>query len=471
MRGHMPSALRSLGLAAAMLCIARTARAEPTSFTLSPRVRVQGGLITENRPSPAPRTEDLWLGAMPGVSLTALSRDLATTVDYQLNGAVHSLGGASEISNYVNVAAAYEATPRLRLLGSGQFIQSSVTNLLVTQGAATNVVTVLPTAANKIVTARVGQGLSYELTSRLRLEQSADASVFTTLAPTPPLDTFSAGLGGAIDHSWRNDAVGFETRATYTIAHFIPPLLDQSFFTFTGGPRWRRDWSPSWTTSIAAGATSLVSTDTAAETRVAPFARASALYLWAPTQLDLALSTGFTPSILSSQIFQAHQATLRGTRPIWEHQRLYGSASIGYLRASLIDVRDQGLGQDFDAFLSDVEVSWQALPLVQVFARYQFIAQIGERQTTGLNPSMLRDVLLLGFQLTTRPPNAEVASSVPTTFGRRVDRSDERLPAATRPEDEPRLPNRPEDGRVRERRPEEPPGPSEWIYTLPAPRP
>ena len=461
---------------AGVLLLAGTARAQavvPGSNTeLVERLRVQGGFITESRSAPTPRTDDVWIGVVPQLTLTLVARDFVATLDYQLVAAVHSLGDASEVANLVNASSQFDLSSRTRLLLSGSFAQSSLSNYLQNQPVQNRAIALGPVPGSRVITARLGQGLSHDISSRWRFEQTADAGVFTTLAPTPPIDSFTTNLGLALDHLWRNDAVGVEAHGGYGLTQVIPPLADQAYITVSSGPRWRRDWTPSFNSSVAAGGSVLIPTQTNAESRFGPFARASLLYTWAPTIVDLTYTTGFFPSVLSGQILQSHQVTLRGTTPISEHHRVYSGASIGYLHANLLDLQNAANDQTFDALLTDVDLTWQVHPLIGVFGRYQFITQIGEVTTAGLNPSFLRDTLFVGVQLSSQPT---ISAPVSSGFPQRVDGTDSRAPGQRSPQEgaERLEPNEPaaatdvrEDNRIGVPKPFGP-GPSRWIYTVP----
>ncbi|MBX3199660.1 MAG: hypothetical protein KF894_16110 [Labilithrix sp.] len=448
---------RSAGICLALTTLSQTAFAQGT---LTETLRVQAAFATEGLPPPQPRRDDVFVMATPELSYLWGKPDRAFSATYGVTGALHSLGGASELAQRLTLAAAFELTARTRLLLSAFAAQSSLSNLLISQPASATSVTLYPGLGTRLVTFGVAQGLSHELTPRVRVEQTADANLVTTIAPSPPLDAMVVGAGAAIERIWPRDGLGLETRASYATTQAVPPEPDRQFATIMLGPRWRRDWSPSVGSLVNAGATSIFSVDPTAPPLLMPSARASIFYTRDEAAIDLTASTGVAPTF-TAQLAQAHQVALRGTTVLDRRRRISGSASIGYLNATLIDSANRANDVRFQAGLGDVEIAWQATALMRVFARYQVLAQVGE-VIGGVNPSAIRDVFLVGMQISSRPPTvgaAAVTQGVPTTFPRRVDQSDE--PGFER--DGGRMETLPANGGE-----SAPGGGTRWIHTTPA---
>lgn len=397
------------------------------------RLRIQGGYITEVRPAPAPRMNDLWFGAVPELGILWAKRNMLLNVTYQLTGAVHSLAGATEVANRLTLASQIDLSRRATLLLSAEAAQTSFSNLLVSRSPTENVVALFPAAGNRTLMARAFQGLGYELSPRMRLEQSTEAGVVTLLAPAPPLDTFIANESVAIERVWPSDAVGAELRATYANTQATPPVRDQQFVLLTAAPRWRHDWTRAISTTVTGGSTLLVSPDARTKPMVTRFGRASALYTHdLATTLELSVSTGVVPSPLTGQIFHSDQVRLQGFAPISQRARLFLAMSLGYVRGRFVDLTAAGIAPSFEAGLGDADLTWQPSPAgwAQLFARYQVMAQVGDMSALGLNPSFIRDLFLVGVQFASRPPSVATSAGaapgeiVPRRFPQRVDRSD-----------------------------------------------
>jgi hypothetical protein len=384
------------------------------------RLRLQGGYITEQRPAPSERIEDFWVGAVPELSATWLTPRATVNLTYSITGALHSLGSASEIANRLILTSAYELTNRTAVLLSAEAAQTTASNFLIQRAAADSAIALYPSAGTRFITARLAQGLRHELTPVLVASQDSSVLTTTTLAPAPPLDTFVAGVGVGLERLWLNDAVGFDLRGGYALTRAVLPTPSAEVFTVTAAPHWRHDWTRSLSSSLGAGATYLFSPDPGRDPVIAPYGQASALYIVDPTQIDLNYSIGVFPSPLTGQILRSQQVVLHVMTPISEHHRVFLGGSLGYLRASLLDLISSTNDQSFNAFFSDIDVTWQASAHVQVFGRYQTIAQLADVNLAGVNPSFIRDAVIFGVQLTSDP----FQLTVPTRFAQRVDGTD-----------------------------------------------
>ena len=427
---------RAAAICVALLAFAPAAQAQPQ---IVERLRLQGGYITEQRPAPAPRVEDFWVGAVPELSATWLTPRATVNITYSLTGALHSLGSASEVANRIILTSAYELSRRTSLLLSAEGAQTSTSNFLIQRPAADTAIALYPAAGTRFITGRLTQGLRHELSPVLVASQDASALTMTTLAPAPPLDTFVASVGGGLERLWRNDAVGFNVRGGYALTRATPPTPSTDVFTVTAAPRWRHDWTQTLTSSVEAGGTYLFSADPNAEPVIAPYGQAMLLYSMDPTTVDLSYRIGVFPSPLTGQILRSQQVVLHALTPISEHHRVYIGGSIGYLRATLLDLVSTANDQSFHAFYSDIDLAWQASARVRVFGRYQTIAQLADVNAAGVNPSFLRDAVLVGVQFSSE--NAQI--TIPTRFAQRVDGAD----APLRPDAQQRAAAGLEDGR------------------------
>lgn len=408
--------------------------------TVTERLRLQGAYLTEQRPSPQPRTKDVFVSAVPELSVVFDSPGSQIGLTYSLTGALHSLGGASEIAHRLSLQGSFPISRRTTLVLSAVGAQTSLSNLLVSQPANGSTIGVLPGVGSRLITGLVTEALVHDLTPRVRFDEELAANVTTTLAPSVPLDTFFFGGALGLEHLWPNDAVGAEVRSLYAIVRTIPPAVDQQFVTASAGPRWRHDWSRTLSSSVTAGAAVVVSPDSDTRTRVAPSARGSLLYAVRDSSVELSASTGIVPSPVSGQVGETRQGRLYGTTPLSTSAQVYVSASIGYARTTLLDLTPAKNELRYDAVFSDVELTWAPTSLARLFARYQFMAQIGETSDLGVNPSFLRDQVLVGVQFSSRPPpiargggGSVTSEEVDARLPRRVDQSDAPIPAPLSP--------------------------------------
>jgi hypothetical protein len=407
----------AVAICGALLLLAPVAQAQPQ---IVERLRIQGGYITEARPAPTERLQDLWVGAVPELIANWASPRALVSLSYSLTGALHSFGSASEIANRLVLTSAYELTNRTNLLLSAEGSQTSVSNFLIQRSPTDSPIALYPAAGTRFITGRLSQGLRHELTPVLQASQELSASVTTTLAPAPPLDTFTSGLSLGLERLWRNDGVGVNVRGGYAVTRAAPPTPSVEIYTATLAPHWRRDWTATLSTSLTAGGTYVFSPDPNREPTLAPFGQASALYTTGATSVDVNYGIGIFPSPLTGQILQSQQVVVHALTPLSEHHRVMIGGSVGVLRGRIIDLVDSTNDQAFDAMFTDVDVTWQASGRAQLFARYQFIAQLGDLNYLGVNPSFLRAAVIVGVQLSSEA----VGLTVPSRFAQRVDGAD-----------------------------------------------
>ncbi|OJY15889.1 MAG: hypothetical protein BGO98_24830 [Myxococcales bacterium 68-20] len=424
---YRPCAIAICGAALATT-LSSTAAAE---VTLVERVRVQGGFIAEQRPAPFERINNWHLGILPDIVLTSRTARSEVSVGYEFSGALHTVY-PSQIAHSLFLNGRFELSPQTTLLTNAFVTKTTMTNLLLTTPTTQSPTALLPTGTGTdLVMSTVGQALSHELSPFVRVGQRASATFFTALEPAPPIDSFGGQFGASLERVWERDAFGPEASVGYSIVRAAPPFRNQDFVLADGGPRWRRDWSRTISTTVAGGAAGLVSANGSSDTVVAPFARASFLYNIEPgLGWSVTASTGVTPNPLTGQAIQAHQGAFQAFTPISEPARLYGAATIGYLRGTLVDLSGRG-DQSFHSANANVELIWRPTERIEVFGRYTFLAQIMDDMRSSTLPSFLRDSIFVGVGLSSHPRDlvdgrgrGRAGIGEAAEFGQRVDRGD-----------------------------------------------
>lgn len=421
---------RSTALAICAALVTTLSSTASAQLSLVERVGLQDGLIVERRLPTEERRIDWQASLMPGISLVSITPRSELSVGYLLRGTLHAVG-SSELAHSFLHNGRFELSPRTALFTSAVVTNTTLTNYLLTEPTSRLPTTLFPIGTSpSVLTGNVVEGLAHELGPRVRAEQLATGTFFRALAPAPPLDSFSAVLHGSVERVWERDAVGPEASVGFGLVRAAPPFQDQDYGFGDAGLHWRHDWSWTVSTLVAGGVAALVTPDGSAAPLVAPFAHGSLLYtLDVDAGLTLTASTGVTPNPLTGQALAAHRGSLRGAAPISRHARLYASATVGYLRGSLIDATgDEGRG--FHAASSDLEIVWWPAPTVGAFGRYTFNVQLADDRTGPL-PSFMRDTFLAGFTLWSRPPEAagqrggmRGGSGDGVQFPQRVDRAD-----------------------------------------------
>jgi hypothetical protein len=428
---------RSIAIGAALLTLTLSPTA--TAQVLTERLRVQGGFNTQLFPAPTPRREDAWVGAVPGLTLFVGKPEALFSVSYQLTAAPHWItqgtsSESNEIDHFGTLAGAFELSTKTHLLVAATVAHSTLTNVLIINPAAATQLSLLPAAPTRILSLRADQSLLHDLSPDVKLDESANVASFKPLPSPSTFGSISTSLGGGIERLWGRNGVGGEVRAGYSSVVGTPPVPDQQSFTFSAGPRWRRDWSAEFNTVLSAGATVVVSPDRGTKPILAPRALATAQYAWSTTTLALTASAEIAPSLLTLLLTRTERVGLHGSQILSERHHVVLGSSVSLARANILDLTGGAETVSFNNVLTDVDLTWTPLPVMDVFARYQFIAQIGDVTTAGVNPSYLGDTFLVGVQLASRPPGGGPggAGAVPTTFSERVDQRDGALPDVDR---------------------------------------
>lgn len=417
-------------LCGALLAVPSTVGAQ----VLTERIRVHGGFVTEARPPPEPRRNDVFVVAAPELSALYGGGTSTFRLTYSLTGALHSRRQSTELANTLTLDWAFEPTRRSIVMLSVVGTQSSVQNILFARPASAGAAEVVPGLGTRLLRARVSQRFGYEVSPRVRFDQNADANAMTTLSPSIPRDALFGAVGAGLERAWPTDALGAEVSALYAMMWPPEPADEREFLTVTGAPRWRHDWSDTLSSLVAVGASRITELSSAPNGEkgsfTAPYARGALLYTGETSRAALTLTSSVTPNPMSGQLVHGHQATIQYATALSLYAGVFGGLSLGGLRGDVLDWEDRRMGRTFNALLFDADLMWQAGPLVQLFARYQFVAQVNERSELSAPPSFIRDTLLAGIVLSSRPPEtvgrgAAPLDEAPTDLPVRVDRADD----------------------------------------------
>jgi hypothetical protein len=405
------------------------------------RGKAETGVITEARPKFATLT-DYHVDAIPEAALYWATQKSQLSLSYTFTAAIHT-AYASQTGHRLALQASTELSSRTTLNGGVSASRTTLGNIFLSQPTAAGNAALIPNSTRtSIVTADVNQGLNHELTSNVRLDQEATATAYKTEAPTPPLTSLYASLGGGIERFWDTDAVGAGALVGVARVNATPPISDQSLLLISAGPRWRRDWSKSWATLISVGGTLVESLSDGGPPFWGPTAHAQVNYQTETSQITLGLNTGLTPNPLTGQIVQSDDATIHGVTPISLPEHVFVEATVGYTHGRLIDAVHPRLDNDYDNLLTDLGVIWELTPFIELFARYTLIAQAGKAPALGQDLGFFRNSALVGISLSTRPLPSRGATPggggageqrVPVANPIRVDRTDRQGAAQDRP--------------------------------------
>jgi len=408
----------AFGLALAAASAALAVFAPPAAADeLVPALSVQTG-VTFTR-SPGNDSDDYFVAATPSLTYVYEGDRWVTSATYAFTGSLNTVL-PNGIANRLLLTAAYDVGPKTRLILGAEGLQAMVGNyLLVRRAADTQLGGLLPLNSS-LLTLTATQGLTHDLSAVTRFTQSLSGTYVTSLDPEVRLNNYLATATAGIDRGWEFDAVGGEVNLQY-YRNFFPPLVANGG-TASLGPTWDHDFSRSVSSSVSAAGQVAFSPDPGTRVQVGPAGRASLLFYSEASGVELAYAGGIVPNLLLGTLLQSHQVVLRGYTPLSERNRVVLGVSAGYLRAKTVDLQENGgLGNEFDAVLHDVDVTWGPTDYLQLFVRYQFI---GQSTATGSapTPAIVRHGAMFGVELFGARPVGR--RRLQTRLPQRVDRTD-----------------------------------------------
>jgi hypothetical protein len=268
-----------------------------------------------------------------------------------------------------------------------------------------------------------------------RVAQSLRFSAFVPLDRGTIADSYQVAGELGFDRVFRVDALGVVARSQFI--DFVQPRdpmtdvpigFDQRQVLTTVVGRWRRDWSPSWSTEAALGGVSLVgsSADPTASTQSAWKPSALAALRWSRDigSAELRYSHDVAPNVLAGRTFDTDGVALTAGVPV-VRAKMYLGATVGYQHARDLSLVAGGAEASADVFLVDATVGWTPIPILNVYARYALFDQFGSPPVNGMRAllgDITRNTVMLGVAVL-YPPLA--AARVATGPAGRVDRSDQ----------------------------------------------
>ena len=432
-------------LVGAALCLtvlewSAAARADETY--LFGNARAQAGLITEARKG-RDLLKDVHLDGIPQIGITRATPTSQLSLSYTLTAAAHT-AYSSELGHQLHLIDAMDLSQRTNLSLGANASRMTLGNMFLTQPASAGTSGLFPATTTTIVSVGANQGLTHDVSPRVRLDEEASATAFKTLYPAPPSKSYYASLGGGLERVWQNDGLGGSVHAGFANAE-APPAPEQSLLVLTAGPRWRRDWSPTINTLFEAGASMVQSVSRSSDPYFAPLARGNLLYTTEDVTLTLLGSTSVSPNPLTGQLVQAHEGSIHAITPLSLPSHIFLEGSVAYTHGKLIDRIEPDKNQDYDTVLADLGLIWELNPYLEAYARYTFVSQTGAA-ATGQDQSFSRNSVLIGVQVSSRPLITRGGSRTGGLAGQqgpaqRVDRADRPARGAA-PAPEPEPPNR-----------------------------
>ncbi|HWE27586.1 MAG TPA: hypothetical protein VHB97_06255, partial [Polyangia bacterium] len=315
-------------------------------------------------------------------------------------------------------------------------IEGKLSTFTINQASSGAAIGVLPTNSNtNYFSQTVTEHVTAQLHDAWRVSQSLRFGAFVPFDQSKLADTYQVAGELGFDRIFRVDALGLVARAE--LADFVQPRdpttdvplgFDQRQVLLSLVGRWRRDWSPSWSTEAALGGVAVVGStaDPTATTQTAWRPSALAALRWSRDvgSAVLRYSHEVSPNALAGRTFDTDGVALQAAFPV-VRAKMYFGATVGYQHAQNLSLVAGGQEASAEVVLVDGTVGWTPIPELNVFARYALFDQFGSppvMNMAALLGDITRHTVMLG--LTVIYPAAPTAL-VATGPGTRVDRTDQ----------------------------------------------
>ncbi len=384
-----------------------------------------------------PREGDFLFQLVPGVVLSSATPRFIERAAYSFTAdlfATHS--EANSYSNTIDWAGNILTSPTSTMILTLESQQGKLSTFSFNQPSAGAAITVLP-QNNDVNYFRQIASESFVATptAQWRVSQLLSFHAFVPLTQGTLATSYDVAGEVGVDRIFRLDSLGLLLRAE--LIDFVQPrdpttdvpvAFDQRQELTTLLARWRRDWSPSWSTEASLGAISIVSasSDPMATTSSdwEPSARAAVRWAQKLGSAELRYAHDVEPNALLGTTFSTDVVALQAGVPIVRAKLSFG-ATAAYEHVRLLSQGTGGPNDSADLALVDFTVGWQLRPELQLFARYSLLDQFGSPPMSGaasVLPDLTRNLVMIGATVVYP---AVMTVRVPTRQGTRVDGSDQ----------------------------------------------
>jgi hypothetical protein len=425
---------------AALLCVAlllpATARAK---MQLQGQVTASAGWTDNILSSPTP-IADFLFELKPSLIFTAGVPRFVSRLAYIFTAdlfATHS--SANSYNHRVDWSAFATTSKSTDILLHLAFSEGRLNTLTLGTGSALTTVTPLSNTTQEFAGLQANEAFTWDITSTWRFFQTIALNSYWPLNPRITPDTYDLDQHLISERAWRHDAVALDLKVDFALftqlngnvpdvtGRAVPGIVspEQDVLVDALTIRWKHDYGHFWNTQIDIG---VVESNLAHNTKSIiwqPAAFAAVRYLHPYGTAELTYTHLIAPNAIVASVFITDSAILRAALPLGHYEKTHLSfaASGGYQYAQGLDEVSGNTISHTHIALADATLSWMPRIEFSIYARYQFMDQIGNASGDDLLPlpSFHKHTVMLG--LTGTWPG-EPAAVVPTRQALRVDRGD-----------------------------------------------
>jgi hypothetical protein len=392
----------------------------------------------DERSTTVPLRESAFLFQLvPRLALTSAAPRFMQKLQYSFTAdlfAFHS--EADSYSNTLEWNGSLLVSPTTTLILTLTSLQGKVSTFAFNQPSSGATIAVLPQNNDTYYfNQSANESLEARPVAAWRVTQLLRFNAFVPLQRGKLSDSYDLIGEVGFDRMFASDAVGMVLRADFV--DFVPPVDPATGMSIGFGQkqllgslvaRWRRDWSPFWSSEAALGAVGVVGTtsDPTATTRMTWQPSALAAIRWTREigSAELRYAHAVQPNALAGATFSSDGVTLQAGFPIVRAKMFFGATG-GYQRAQTVSLIAGMPSATAHVILADATIGWQPIPELGLFARYSYFRQLGSppvMDVAALLPDVTRNTVMIGANVI-YPAVTRVR--VPSLPGSRVDETDQ----------------------------------------------
>ncbi len=385
------------------------------------------------------REGDFFFQLAPGAVVSSAAPRFIQRLAYTLTADIFvTHASANAYANTLDWAADVAASRTTDIIFTLRSQQGRLGTFNLTGASSSATVGLLPNSNINYFSQAAGEDLASQPSRHWLVRQTLAFNAFIPIdrGQVPDSYTLAVELGG--DRIFRIDALGLIWRnefIDYVAARDANDVPigngDQQQYLTGLTARWRRDWSPFWSSEAALGVVSVigetrdpVTGQLATQHDVEPSALAALRWTREAAAAELRYAHDVVPNPLIGNTFSSDEVAVQASVPFLR-AKMFLSATAAYQYARVLALTEGAATGHAHLAIVDFTVGWQPRPEIGVFARYSFFDQFGQPSTQTMVatlPDLTRSTVLVGVNVIYP---ARAAARVPTRQGLRVDRADQ----------------------------------------------
>lgn len=261
--------------------------------------------------------------------------------------------------------------------------------------------TVTPPGSGSAVTIAFNQGYTHDYSQQWHGLQSSSFSTATHVGSSstdPNHYLLNTSIGA--EYTEGNDGFGVLLNNGW---FFTPPQRENGMVTVarqdmlnSGAElRWRRDWSPRWSTRATGGVVASVDPNKVSETLWSPTWSAGVFFFHEGPSASLVYARTVAPNVFTGQNYLTDQVTLSAGLPLSQRVPIVLGSSAAAAQSRAIDNTSHTLTSRIRSVFGDISLGWLSPAGIGASIRYQHYRQYGDSTDIAPLPTFHRNIVQL----------------------------------------------------------------------------